>query len=204
MLWKLGYEHGDPSLSNLMVDPKTKCGVLNDWDLSYVNSEDSQGHVGGERTGTIPFMALDLLCDDYWQGKITRHYRHDLEGLIWVLPWVFLQFDGSERKNWRFDAWSTGDYEICRKEKLDALVNFNSRDNTAQSWESEWTFALMLLSWLRRERFLRSDAATFVLQPDKSDTDVYSEFCGVLEETCKKYSPLNGLLSSLQMAAALL
>ena len=58
-LWELGFEHGDPSLANLMVDPGTGNGVLNDWDLSRV--EDGPTRTGAERTGTIPFMALDLL-----------------------------------------------------------------------------------------------------------------------------------------------
>ena len=100
-LWQLGFQHGDPSLSNLMINPTTKRGVLNDWDLSYDgHSGGDEGHVaGGERTGTLPFMALDLLSDEAWKGNVQRLYRHDLEGFIWILPWVFLQYEGSERTN---------------------------------------------------------------------------------------------------------
>jgi len=59
-LWQLGFQHGDPSLSNLMINPMTKRGVLNDWDLSYDRSSGGdEGHVAGsEKTGTLPFMAL--------------------------------------------------------------------------------------------------------------------------------------------------
>jgi hypothetical protein len=69
--------------------------------------------IDSERTGTIPFMAIDLLNDDYWQGNIARHYRHDLEGLILVLSWVFLQYEGSKITGSRFQAWCMGDYEVC-------------------------------------------------------------------------------------------
>jgi len=63
-LWQLGFQHGDPSLFNLLINPTTKRGVLNDWDLSYVSSSGSKGHVvGGERTSTPPFITLDLLTD---------------------------------------------------------------------------------------------------------------------------------------------
>src|SRR6266852_4937415 len=86
-MWRLGFEHGDPSLANLMIDPEAKCGVLNDWDLSRVRTETGVQHVGGERTGTIPFMALDLMTPEFWRGDKPPLYRHDLEGFIWTLPW---------------------------------------------------------------------------------------------------------------------
>ena len=50
---------------------------------------------GGERTGTLAFMALELLTDQAWNGNVRRLYRHDLEGFIWMLPWVFLQYEDS-------------------------------------------------------------------------------------------------------------
>jgi len=38
-MWELGFQHGDPSLANLMIHPETKHGVLNDWDLSSVRPD---------------------------------------------------------------------------------------------------------------------------------------------------------------------
>ena len=43
---------------------------------------------GTECTGTVPFMALDLLAEDAWDGKVRRLYRHDCELLAWVLLFV--------------------------------------------------------------------------------------------------------------------
>jgi len=79
-LWKLGFEHRDPSLSNLMIDPETKHAVLNDWDLSHHTGFPKSTQPHGERTGTIPFMAVDLLSKDNWEGKIPCLYRHTLKG----------------------------------------------------------------------------------------------------------------------------
>jgi len=67
-----------------MINPTTKRGVLNDWDLSYYRPlSGCKGHVAaGERTGTLPFMPLDLLSDEAWKGNVQRLYRHDLEGFF--------------------------------------------------------------------------------------------------------------------------
>ncbi|KAI0054854.1 hypothetical protein BV25DRAFT_1788258, partial [Artomyces pyxidatus] len=79
VLWKCGIQHRDPSANNLMfrrLPDETLVGVLNDWDLA--NIEGSAPHTGLERTGTIPFMALELLRNEYWTGNIERRYEHDL------------------------------------------------------------------------------------------------------------------------------
>lgn len=184
-----------------MVDPDTKRGVLNDWDLSYVDSRDGKGHVGGERTGTIPFMALDLLCDEYWEGQIQRRYRHDLEGLIWVLPWVFLQFDGSVLKDPKLRAWRTGDYRVCYKEKLAFLSRIPGSGDAMTSWKAEWEFATHLLFWLwdedndrKRNAFWAQQSSTQSPEPrEKSDDEVYHEFCAIFEKVWKVYQSLNHL-----------
>ncbi|KAF8881291.1 hypothetical protein CPB84DRAFT_1687299, partial [Gymnopilus junonius] len=75
-LWKHFIEYGDPSLSNLMYDEEFKHGVLTDFDLSLPQWEPRV--VGTDRTGTIPFIALDLLTADYWSGATTRFYHHEL------------------------------------------------------------------------------------------------------------------------------
>ena len=87
-LWVKGICHGDISLRNLMCDfpagTGNPVGILNDFDLAtWV------GHrtTNNDRTGTIPFMALDLL-DGGLDRRIPRLYRHDLESFCWVLAYV--------------------------------------------------------------------------------------------------------------------
>ena len=61
-------------------------GVLNDYDLaSLVDSPTTNT----DRTGTIPFLALDML-DRKLDGRIPRLYRHDAESFIWVLTYITL------------------------------------------------------------------------------------------------------------------
>ncbi|KAG1805109.1 uncharacterized protein HD556DRAFT_1283541, partial [Suillus plorans] len=86
-LWKGGVLHRDVSPSNLMVYRLRGqfIGVLNDYDLSSFKRD---GPRGLERTGTVPFMAADLLTPDGVAGKVEHVYAHDAESLIWVLTWV--------------------------------------------------------------------------------------------------------------------
>jgi len=76
-----------------MVHSATGNGVLNDWDLCRIRTNTGIQHRGGERTRTVPFIAIDLLTPEYFDGSKPPLYRHDLEGLIWILPWGFLQFE---------------------------------------------------------------------------------------------------------------
>jgi hypothetical protein len=61
--------------------------VLNDFDLAAIMEpgEEFPSKVGFERTGTMPFMAVDLLLQD--TGMIKGLYAHDLESMIWCMVW---------------------------------------------------------------------------------------------------------------------
>jgi hypothetical protein len=60
--------------------------VLNDLDLAV--SVDVKSKSSKHRTGTTPFMAIDLL-----DRHPTAHmYRHDLESLFYVLVWITSRF----------------------------------------------------------------------------------------------------------------
>ena len=67
-LWELGFEHRDPSLANLMIDPETKCAVLNDWDLSYHPNFLKSVQPHGERTGTVPLLPWTYCAKEIGQG----------------------------------------------------------------------------------------------------------------------------------------
>ncbi|KAF5388367.1 hypothetical protein D9615_000741 [Tricholomella constricta] len=90
--------HRDLSENNLMFkhaddtnDGNVK-GILNDWDMaSYVEVNDEiLLSTAKHRTGTVPFMAVDLLVD----GTPPAHlYRHDLESFFYILIWAALHYD---------------------------------------------------------------------------------------------------------------
>ena len=54
-------------------------GVLNDFDLAAIMNigKRTPPDQGLERTGTVQYMAVDLL--DFPNGEISRRFRHDLE-----------------------------------------------------------------------------------------------------------------------------
>ncbi|KAG1840713.1 hypothetical protein DFJ58DRAFT_88001 [Suillus subalutaceus] len=91
-LWKEGVYHQDITPGNLMWYRKNGklIGVLNDYDLS--SSANVVGPRGNERTGTVPFMALDVLSAKAQRGEVKHLYHHDLESFMRVFARVFLRY----------------------------------------------------------------------------------------------------------------
>jgi hypothetical protein len=119
-------------------------GVLNDYDLS---STQLDGPSGNERTGTIPFMAIELLSPKAIERKVEHLYRHDAESLIWVLTWVCLRYeDGKLRSNRPLDAWLKEDANGCREEKNDFLNVEWCNTIPSSSHKSNWEVALSCLT----------------------------------------------------------
>ncbi|KAI0337827.1 hypothetical protein BDW22DRAFT_1363600 [Trametopsis cervina] len=162
LLWANGYEHTDPSLENLRIRKvgETPYGVLNDFDLAITPGQ-SRGL--GERTGTTPFMAVDLLCAEFWEtGLITRVYRHDLEGLLWVLAWIVLRLDASndfkEALSNPFDMndWTADNVVTVWNSKIGLLAANDGGSLQPQAWwqssdaEFVWTFVSQSLNALSR------------------------------------------------------
>ena len=177
-----------------MINPTTKHGVLNDWDMGYYEPL-SRGKAGGERTGTLPFMALDLLTDEAWKGNVQRLYRHDLEGFIWILPWV-LQFEGSKRTNCQLAGWETGDFEQCAEKKRGLFSKLRSGNIATASWKAEWQLAKILLGWLQREEGDR------VMKPKElSPKDVFNRFYETLCIARETYEPLGKLMHQLKLTS---
>ena len=80
-------EHGNISIDNLMYDPATKQGVLNDFDLAREGGPNRKP-TAKDNTGTMPFLALDLLNEEAFKGLVPRLYRHDAESFAWCLIYI--------------------------------------------------------------------------------------------------------------------
>jgi serine/threonine protein kinase len=125
-LWKEGVFHRDVSPGNLLWYRSLGklIGVLNDFDLSSL--ADDQGPRGNERTGTIPFMALELLSAQGQRGEVKHRYRHDLESFMWCFAWISLRYENGALlpvKSRRLDDWATSDAVTCGMLKLYFLNN---------------------------------------------------------------------------------
>jgi len=87
-LFKSGIRHSDISDTNLMYDPSTRKGVLNDFDLA-LDVRNPTRSVGHHPTGTMPFLSLDLFCPSgELDDGVQRQYYHDEESFRWVLAWI--------------------------------------------------------------------------------------------------------------------
>ncbi len=65
-------------------------GVPNDFDLAALLSDDASDTLL-RRTGTPPFMAIDL--QDPHKSQVRHLYRHDLESLFYVLVMFVCRYE---------------------------------------------------------------------------------------------------------------
>ena len=110
--------HRDISLNNLMLrkEDGNVYAVLNDLDLAV--DADAKSQSSKHRTGTKPFMAIDLLS-----GEPTDHlYRHDLESLFFVLVWITARHDGEDIPKPPLKEWAEGDHQRVMESKSSFLL----------------------------------------------------------------------------------
>ena len=99
-------------------------GILNDFDLAKLANQ--AGATGQDNTGTLPFMALDLL-----KGEIARRYRHDAESFAWCLVCLYLSMvEGADGGNYTrnphpLPKW----FQDCRS-SLESKLAFLWRDDS--------------------------------------------------------------------------
>jgi Fungal protein kinase len=112
-LWKLGIWHRDISTGNLMYwrdENGHAYGKLSDFDLS---SRKGQLSNNKQRTGTLLFMAIELLGA---RSPIVHKYEHDVESFYWVLLCAVLcAKDG--RADCPMRDWGNLQMETLSKEK---------------------------------------------------------------------------------------
>ncbi|KAK7680256.1 hypothetical protein QCA50_016765 [Cerrena zonata] len=171
LLWFLGILHGDISNTNLMVDPESKKGVLVDFDLATIVHNDTEGSRplhGNDRTGTMVFMALDLLDEEALQGKTPRLYRHDLESFCWVLLWICYCYDGGKRTiHYPFKNWINTTPQTCQGARFAVLNNLKqARAEPSQSYAG-YAEILEGLIWYWVEYQNRRAMRRFFEEPDE-------------------------------------
>jgi hypothetical protein len=95
-------------------------GVLNDFDLACGIDSANASPTSNQRTGTKPFMAIDLLSE----SPPPRHlYRHDLESFFHVLVFMTSTYlKGTEIQNPLLQSWLTKTMEGVVKEKISFIM----------------------------------------------------------------------------------
>ena len=117
----MGIQHRDISLGNMMfkrIDGEIQ-GYLIDWDLASLVGRDSHNL---DRTGTMPFMALELLGSvEPGQSAVLHTYAHDAEAVCWVMLWLGVQYAAGERVRYSFETWEMVDAVTCLQKKAHTL-----------------------------------------------------------------------------------
>ncbi|KAG6917064.1 hypothetical protein DXG01_004036 [Tephrocybe rancida] len=116
--------HRDLSENNLMFKTAvngTKKGILNDWDMaSFVDeNDDIQLSTATHRTGTVPFMAMDLLVNN---SPPPHLYRHDLESFFYILVWSAVHHDFTNKTRLStspaLEEWNVDEFKTALKAKI--------------------------------------------------------------------------------------
>jgi len=159
------------------------CGVLIDFDSAYVI--ESSGNTGrGKRTGTIPFMALELLADMHLNNNQPHLYRHDVESFIWTFAFVLLN-----ETCHRVQSWLTSDPLISLAEKtaflelplqVTILLPF-----VKANFEAQWPLVIELLTWLEKVLHQRREYRGSDFYPEPNPEQIFKEVCAIIE----KYLP---------------
>ena len=112
-------------------------GVLNDFDLATIMNvgERSLRKKGPEHTGTLPYMANDLL--DPERGNLTHWFRHDLESCMWCIIFHSLQRADED--------WYSEDPSYMQAKQICLMSRFSM-----SFLKTEWRPWLMFLfRWIR-------------------------------------------------------
>ena len=145
-----------------------KYGVLNYFDLAAIMAvgERTPKKQGFERTGTLPFMAIDLLRHS--NGQISRWFRHDLESCMWCLVWQALA-----RKQ---EHWYSEELTRITAEKSE-MLNALDISHLKQEWEP---FTLFLVHWAQsfRNRGDAHKSLTLILKDDEERIKIWQDADG--------------------------
>jgi len=154
-------------------------GIVNDWDMA--SHLDDAGEVplstARHRTGTIPFMARDLLVEN----PHAHLYRHDLESFYYILVWAVVHFDLKNKRRHKnhpnLADWDASTLGQARKAKISFIQSRTIASETFDHARKE--FAELRKQWLEPLRRLFKDAAESEDRNESSDYDL-STYGGVL------------------------
>ncbi|KAF9506501.1 hypothetical protein BS47DRAFT_1399451 [Hydnum rufescens UP504] len=138
------------------------------------------------RTGTLPFMAIDLLA-----GKDKIHWvRHDLESILWVTVWYTARYHEGIETTRAFQVWRKADMFTLAEKKVYFLNTTDLYEPTAHfNTVAVWVGLLLdLFCHARGARTAlsfryRKDRTSETLDPETLGGRItYETFLHILEE----------------------
>ena len=161
-LWTKGIYHRDISDGNLMyrkdITTGEVIGVLADFDLSSLKAKASRRT---ERTGTVPFMALNLLTTKGLAGEVEHDYGHEAEAFFWVGVYDTACYNNGHTVDSAVPAqWNSLGAIAMRKKKLVYLYDLDEHVATP-SQKDVWKGLSYLEAPLKERRIF--------YRPSKSD-----------------------------------
>jgi hypothetical protein len=154
--------------------------VLIDFDLAVRVGQDGQplGPTSRHRTGTLPFMAFDLVNDMYLaenaegprSNAIVHCVRHDYESVFWVSLWCAVEIvkegieDSKTQRHKRMEylaEWESGTYKQIANTKNRVLVEPSATRDVPLSPSFEhlrnWLKSLHGVFWDGRMRQIQAE-----------------------------------------------
>lgn len=209
--------HRDLSPSNLMCTfdkvSNQPIGVLNDWDHAVMGHTDRNPPPPSvdNRTGTPPFMALELLV----ATTATHFYRHDLESFFWVLLWIMVHYNLSgepQKKTSSISDWG----ELAKKDTMASIGVMKSGFlSTMEVWKNVYHFEvhedfkplvavlqrLHHLIWSGREKLQAGMGSALGVQlsdskppvQDKATIDGFFTYKSMMEHIMMTSPPMEGV-----------
>ncbi|KAK0478826.1 hypothetical protein IW261DRAFT_1337302 [Armillaria novae-zelandiae] len=194
--------HRDISPGNIMWRRTVEgCirGVLNDFDLSSFRS--ATGASSTQRTGTLPYMAYELLFNDE-NGQPPKHlYRHDVESIFYVVLLLVCRYkfvpteesskdvvtERARKVPSRFDRWYTLTRDQLSSEKAKLLwkhtsLLVNSGFHDFQAWVDRLylRFVLGFTAQSQQDALKKSDETTEPFEDETlGDRVSYSVFVNI-------------------------
>ncbi|KAF8751643.1 hypothetical protein RHS01_08286 [Rhizoctonia solani] len=171
-LYETGILHCDISVGNMMYDPLGDEPYLIDVDLGK-SVEKLASPLSNHWTGTLPFMATDLLAE----CPPPHLYRHDLESFYYVLIWICVK---------DHCGWDTVHSIAAMREKKDSFLAVGTGDRIGGLSLIDWLEPLQQ-TWINRIHglFVRGRAAVDPylgnVESDKETLDGYITFVKVMD-----------------------
>jgi hypothetical protein len=173
-------------------------GVLGDFDLSSL--EDNKVS-NTERTGTVPFMALDLLSTKALAGNVVHDYCHEAEAYFWVGVYDTACYDSGRTVHSAVPAqWNSLGAEAMRIQKRDYLSNLSTPAGhiPTSSQKDVWKgLSLLRIPLKERQIFERpteSNLSLYEFTPQPWDASLHEpnavrKRCLELKDLAESYFP---------------